>query len=202
VLWALRRSGGWLRSVFPSNPRDAIIALIGQHKYDEYASYINLRPFAASRIPVTIDDTVAIWTYTSSDAWYERINEELWDDDPSAEVFDFSTVLDNSLSKMFGFNGVVFRGYTAEDLNEFLEPYRVGTTRDTPAFTSSTKDVNQAFVGNVLFVINSHTGPEIERFSAFQYEREILFPTNTKFRILAVEKTDDSAVIEIEQVGA
>jgi hypothetical protein len=198
VMRAYRRSSGWIRSFFAPSTKAAIVALIGQAKYDEYGGFVDLRSQGNSPLPR--DEKIAIWTYTSSDGWYQVINEELWEGNASQEVTDFSFVLDVSLSKTSSIEGTVFRGYTADDLDDFLEGYAIGTVREFAAFTSTTKEMNQAFVGNVLFVISAHSGHDIEPFSAYPYEREVLFGTNSNFRVLAVEKSGDSAVIELEQV--
>jgi hypothetical protein len=150
---------------------------------------------------------VAIWAYTcASDGWHFRINGELWDGTPSSEVRRFTSVLNAALSKMYNHPGTVFRGYAEEELDFFLEPYQVGNIREFPGFTSTTKEEALAFYGNILFIIQARTPPfqdrfpDVERFSAVPDEKEVLFPAGTRFRVRAVERVEESAIIELEQV--
>jgi hypothetical protein len=199
----LHRSTGWVRSFFGTTSDAAITALVGQPKYQEYGIYVDSRDKgerAASAAPTTRDERIAIWAYTCNDGWFRRVNSELWEGSVSSEVTDFSHVLEGSLAKMFFFAGPVYRGYPADDLEEFLENYSVGSEKKIPAFTSTTKELEQAFEGNVLFVISARNGHDVERFSAFPSEREVMFDMNTSFRVLGVEQSGDSAMIELEQV--
>lgn len=196
----LRRSGNWVQSFLRPSIKNSIISLIGKDKYDQYLTWIGLREYIPTSRPMSDDEQVAIWTYTSDDGWHQRINEELWENRATKEVADFAYFLDAALPNTFRFPGSVYRGYTSDDLEDFVQGYSVGAVREFPAFTSTTKDLNQAFVGNVLFVISAQGGADIESLSALPAEQEVLFSTHTKFRTLAKEMTGNTAVIELEQV--
>jgi hypothetical protein len=197
---ALRRLGNWVRSFLRPDIKNSIISLIGKDKYDQYLTWIGLRGHILTARPMSADEQVAIWTYTSDDGWHQRINEELWENRATREVTDFAYYLDATLRSAFKFHGPVYRGYTSDDLEDFVQGYSVGAVQEFPAFTSTTKDLNQAFVGNVLFVISAQHGGDIEELSALPAEQEVLFSTRTKFRTLAKEMTGNTAIIELEQV--
>lgn len=196
----LRRSGDWVRSFFRPGIKNSIISLIGKDKYDQYSSWIRLRGYVLTDRPMSAQEQVVIWTYTSDDGWYQRINEELWEHWATKEVADFAYYLNFALSKTVRFRGLVYRGYSSDDLEDFVQGYSVGAVREFPAFTSTTKDLNQAFDGNVLFVVSTQDGGDIENLSALPAEQEVLFATHSKFRTLAKEITGNTAVIELEQV--
>jgi NAD:arginine ADP-ribosyltransferase len=118
----------------------------------------------------------------------------------------FTSVLNGALSKMYHYSGIVFRGYSEEDLDFFLEDYEVGNVREFRGFTSTTKERELAFYGNVLFIIQARSAPyedrfpDVEKFSAVPEEKEVLFPAGTRFKVRAVERVEESVVIELEQV--
>jgi hypothetical protein len=182
------------------------VALVGSAKYNEYLMYVQTRGWIGAPQFVSEVQRVAIWSYTSPDGWYVRINQELWHGAPSSVVGGFTSVLNGALSRMYNHPGTVFRGYSEADLDFFLGDYEVGNIREFLGFTSTTKKQELAFYGNVLFIVQARTAPcqdrfpDVEQFSAIPDEKEVLFPTGTRFKVTAVERLEESAIIELEQV--
>ena len=66
-------------------------------------------------------------------------------------------------------------------------------------FTSTALDRGEAYAGDVLFIIRSQTGRALGLYAHNHTEREILFPSGTRFNVTFVERDDDTAVIELEE---
>ena len=73
--------------------------------------------------------------------------------------------------------------------------YRPGSAVTEPFFVSSSK----AFSGNVLFVIHSRHGKDVQPYSQHPSEKEVLFTADTRFRVLGVERRGDDTHIEMEE---
>ncbi|HLZ05063.1 MAG TPA: ADP-ribosyltransferase domain-containing protein [Bradyrhizobium sp.] len=148
-------------------------------------------------------ERLAIWIYSSTDQhWYERINGELWSPSCSTEVQQFSEILNVALRKLPTHDGIVHRGYYAADLDEFCETYDVGIVVRWPGFTSTSAVREEAFPGNVLFTIRSYSGRILGLYADKPSEREILFPSGTRYRVTFMERDDDVVVIELEEYAA
>ncbi|WP_329071032.1 putative T7SS-secreted protein [Amycolatopsis sp. NBC_01480] len=91
----------------------------------------------------------------------------------------------SGLNKLPAHQGEVYRGIdiAPHDMNAFLDRYSPGASVREPAFTSA--DMNQAFSGNVEFVIQSTTGKDISWLKdASVGQSEVLFPPGSGFRVL------------------
>ena len=199
--------GALWRAIWPQRDTNAVVALIGATKFSEYSVYVQARGWLwPLRLWVSGAHQVAIWAYTSPDGWHMRVNEELWDHVVSGEVKGFTSVLNSALSKMNHHSGTVYRGYSDEDVDFFIDGYEVGNIREFAGFTSATKALDLAFYGNILFVVHSRDTPnedrfpDVERFSAVPEEKEVLFHAGTRFKVRAVARVEESAIIELEQV--
>jgi hypothetical protein len=96
------------------------------------------------------------------------------------------------------FRGLVFRGYqAAEPLGNFLNRYEVGSISEWSTYSSASRRAENAFFGNVLFAIQSKTGRELPD---YKDEQEIVFLPGTKFKVLAIERQEDNAVVEMAEV--
>ena len=85
-------------------------------------------------------------------------------------------MLDSALEKLPVHRGEVYRGMTVPDIDAIMEDYEVGHTTQWTAFTSTTKNAERAFEGNVLFIIASLNGRELGPYSDKLSEEEVLFP--------------------------
>ncbi|MEU6561079.1 ADP-ribosyltransferase [Nocardia nova] len=134
----------------------------------------------------TADQRRALHTYTDPDAnAYTDLNKRLRDNaelDP--DQHRFAQDISDGLRNLPAHNGTVWRGamLSPEDLARYVP----GETVTEPAFTSSSRDPNRKFSGNVEFVIHSSTGRDISGASARPGEHEVLFDRNTTFEVRGV----------------
>jgi hypothetical protein len=150
---------------------------------------------------LTAADQLAIWIYSNfTSNWYSQLNNDLWSGAPSIATTAFARILNGAISKLPTHVGSVYRGIESRDLDALLAIHHFGATVAWPGFTSSTLDRSEAYAGDVLFVIQSHTGRKLELYAQNHTEREVLFPPGTKFHVTFVDVDDDGATIELEEV--
>jgi len=145
--------------------------------------------------PVFVD---AILKFTEAEQWAlneyissgsYKINAPLRNGDPlTKEQRAMADALDSALKKMPVYEGTVYRSICSDmivDIDEFWEMHMVGTEMTYPAYTSSgTKIFDESM--DIQMAIYSKTGRDIRKYNPGEYE--ILFPRNTKFRVVKVEK--------------
>jgi len=131
----------------------------------------------------------AISTYTRVS--YETLNHSLWNgtiDDVSA-VAAFSHDLSAGLAKLPDYEGAVLRGShpdrpaAAYD----LERYESGSVVIENGYISSTVSPEVEFNGEVLWIIESKHGKDVENLTSVKGEQEVLFDRFTKFFVLSKE---------------
>ena len=150
---------------------------------------------------LTAADRLAVWIYSNfTSNWYQQINAELWSGRPTAAVLAFAQILNGAINKLPAHVGSVYRGIKSRDLDALLAVHHYGATVAWPGFTSTTLDRGEAYAGDVLFIIRSQTGRALGLYAHNHTEREILFPSGTRFNVTFVERDDDTAVIELEEV--
>jgi NAD:arginine ADP-ribosyltransferase len=150
---------------------------------------------------LTAADRLAIWIYSNfTSSWYAQLNSDLWSGKPSPATTAFARILNNAINKLPAHVGSVYRGIESRDLDALLAIHHYGATVAWPGFTSSTLDRGEAYEGDVLFIIQSHTGRRLGLYAHNHTEREVLFPAGTRFHITFVQRDDDSATIEMEEV--
>jgi hypothetical protein len=89
------------------------------------------------------------------------------------------------LFKLPAFQGVVYRGASLPPA--VAEKYQPGITVRERAFISTLADPARVFPGNVQFVIASITGRQVNLVAEVPEEREVVFFTATRFKVLAVD---------------
>jgi hypothetical protein len=96
--------------------------------------------------------------------------------------------LDKALEALPKFKGTTFRGIR-DPQGTKLENIRksVGGTLEWVAFSSTSKDIGRAekFAGpgGIIFNIKGKSGRDVIKYSSLDYEQEVLFKRNTKFKI-------------------
>jgi hypothetical protein len=149
---------------------------------------------------LTAAERLAIWIYSNfTSNWYQQINDELWSGSPSAAVVAFARILNGAIAKLPTHVGSVYRGIESRDLDALLAVHHYGAVVAWPGFTSTTLDRSEAYAGDVLFIVQSHTGRRLGLYAHNHNEREILFPAGTRFHVTYIEQDDDSAIIEVEE---
>ena len=149
---------------------------------------------------LSADERLAVWIYSSTnDSWYERINRELRELNPSEDVRFFAQLLNEALEKLPAFVGEVYRGMTVPDLDAHVDDYEIDVIVPWAAFTSSSREITKAFDGNVLFSIASQNGRGLGVYADKPSEEEILFCSGSKFRVLAAERRDGFLIISVAE---
>lgn len=143
---------------------------------------------------------VAILIYTSSAGWYAEINRQLREQDVTPAVAEFAQLLTAAVETLIPFEGTVYRGIAVPDLDSFLLDYEPGLVVTWRSFTSTTRDPERAFFGNVLFIIEAKNARLLGHYSATPELEEALFSPGARFRVVAVERNGDDAVIELQEV--
>lgn len=183
------------------NVEDAFVQFLGARRYFLDCCKDSHLADGIDAAGLTAADRLAIWIYSNfTSNWYRQLNDELRSGAPSAAVVSFARILIGAINKLPAFVGSVYRGIESSDLDALLALHHYGAAVTWPAFTSSTLDRAEAYAGDVLFVIQSRTGRVLQSYAHNQIEREVLFPPGTRFHITYVERIDDSAVIEMQEV--
>ena len=130
---------------------------------------------------------------------YRRINEQLRTRSVTDRTRREVDVLISALKNLPDFKGDVFRGTTmmARHLTKYQ---RVGEIIIERAFISASRSPLKAFSGNVRFYIVSKRGKDIEQWSAFPDEEEVLFPPGTQFKVLEYVRDENDIEIFLEEL--
>jgi hypothetical protein len=140
---------------------------------------------------LTPAEMLALWIYSSSG--YQMINTALRQGGDNAErVKVYADVLNRALAKLSPYDGTVNRGGTPPQ--NVLDQHQPGAIVTYPSFTSTS--IGSGFGGETRFVIKSKTGRYIGSLSSHYGEHEVVFPTNTRFKVVD-RKKDDSGSTEI-----
>ena len=148
---------------------------------------------------LTGPELVAVFAYTHLS--YKDINAQLragGEMEPNAAAI--ATVLDSALAKLPPYEGNVHRG---ADLHspEQRARYARGNEVTEAAYTSTSRNFGQAFKGNTQWSIMSRTGRDVSFCSAIPKEQEILFPSNTRFKVLHNEKIGAETLVVMKEVS-
>jgi hypothetical protein len=180
----------------------ALGRLIGQEEAHRHAQ--RFQPLDGIIFPesgILGREALAAFIYTTPLTYHETINADLWSEAPGDDTRIVAEALNTCLSKLTRFRGMAYRGFRPKGaLDTFLEKYTPGALVIMPGFTSASRTREKAFAGNVLFTIQSRTGAITWYVSAEFMEDEIIFRTDTTFRVLHVERLRNRAIIELEEV--
>lgn len=134
---------------------------------------------------LTVHEKAIICKY--SEDGYEDLNERLRLNE-GKDISDFGMLLDESLSKLPDYQGIVFRGVemTYGELNKYRLAFINKESVTEHFFLSSSESKAKAYEwskGNhrVLFRILSKRGKVIESVTKYKVEKEILFRYNSNF---------------------
>ncbi len=122
----------------------------------------------------------------------------------------YERYLNQALEKLPNYEEESYRGVALSQTK--IDFYKKAEENDNeitePAFISSSKSmrVAQSFSrGNTIFIIASKTGKEIEQFSFYgsqspQNEKEVLFKSKSKFRVIKVNDSQNITLISLEEI--
>jgi len=137
----------------------------------------------------------AIHNYT--DSGYENLNGTLRKHagkipDADDVLGVSSDTLERAIKKMPKHEGTVYRDiFIPSGDQALLDHYVEGKVIKETTWLSTSRDMNRVKRGT-RWIINSKNGRDVQKLSRFHDEQEILFPPNTRFRVLhkAVEEGD------------
>ncbi len=156
-----------------------------------------------------LEERKAINVYTSGK--YELINGALRGTyQATPEIKNLISLISSGLNKLAPYRGEVYR-YSYLKSTIIKSKYQAGKTVKEPFFVSTSEtregtkidrflsqpplDVKEE---HVFFVIQSLKGKDIEPYSVYQFEKEILFNKGTSFHIKSVSK--DRGYLRIEML--
>lgn len=136
---------------------------------------------------------------------YEDLSSALWRGKITevANVAEFSHDLSTELEQLPDHEGTVWRGSRpmrpASDYH--LERYKPGDVVVENGYTSASTDRNEAYGGQVLWIIESKRGKSIEGLSEKLSEKEVLFDRFSRFLVTAkdYDATEDKYTIYMKQ---
>jgi len=146
---------------------------------------------------LTPEQKAAIRDY--SDSGYRRINEQLRARTVTDRIRHEIEILTSALEELPNFQGDVFRGAAIEEglLRKYQRVRDIITER---AFISASLSPSKAFSGNIRFYIISKRGKEIDQWSAYPDEEEVLFPPGTRFKVLEYGRDGNEIEIFLEEL--
>lgn len=147
------------------------------------------------------DEKNAVTYYISPDSY--KMNEALRENQSlTKEQEKYKKNLDNALNYIPKYKGVVYRSVNfdnQEHLNKILEVFnndnRIGSWNQ---FLSSSKGYYDEDM-NLQFTIKSITGRDIS-LKNDEGGGEILFPRNTKFKLMTIKKENGKILVDLEEI--
>jgi hypothetical protein len=143
---------------------------------------------------MSVAEIAAIKLYTGSA--YHPLNKAIRSG-LTESVKPFMDVLNSALAKLKPYPGMVYRG--ADLPKERIEQHEPGEIVNYPGYTSTSAQLSHS--GADQFVIHGKSGLYIAPFSGIHHEYEVLFPPNTRFKVLSREKTDKGHAYVLEEVA-
>lgn len=142
-------------------------------------------------------EALSIISYTS--ALYERLNKSLRTGKASQSELHFARGLDKALDKMPVYSYTTYR--TVQLTKQDIARYAIGSIVEERQFTSTSKTQDKiGFRGNVKFIIHGKTGRDIEEISLYPYEREVLFKTRKRFKVLDAKTENHFTIITLKEI--
>lgn len=129
---------------------------------------------------------------------YADTNGQLRSNSISEETHNHSVQLNDALSKLPKYTKPTTRG-TKLSTTE-LAKWQPGKIVADHGFMSTTKKSEPDFSGNVMFTVHGKNGRDIQQLSHHDHEREVLFPSGTKFKIVSRTESYGKHHITIEEV--
>lgn len=111
----------------------------------------------------------------------------------------FERQLSKALKRMPEYQGKVYRGVILE--KKVIEKYvkAKGKVISEPLFLSATKNKDKVYSGNVVFEIISNKAREIEHISNSPNDREVLFDSHSKFKVLGIKEVNEKTIITLKE---
>ncbi|AWK03308.1 hypothetical protein HYN56_03360 [Flavobacterium crocinum] len=144
--------------------------------------------------------------YHYTDYGYDYLNKILRD---GGSMPEFGRYLNSSLNKLESFKALCYRAIICNrsDLQKYYDAFANGSVVVEKSFWSCSKSklIAWMFSESPLFIIISKRGKDIEKISKFggvgaQNEKEVLFMSGSKFKVLEIEEKVGRITITLEEV--
>ncbi len=138
------------------------------------------------------EEKKALKSYTSSD--YREINRYIRKGrrPPNEELENYIKSVSSGINKLDKHEGTVYRAESPiKELSEYLNDFQKGNEIQFASFTSTTKEksvIDNFGSGDLVYQIKSKNGREIEEYSDVKQEKEVLFDTETNFKVSKVKQ--------------
>lgn len=193
-LSAQREQAGLAKTLNPFDPKKAF-DLIDDVMADEEIIKSKLKEWGMNK-----GEMRSIMAYTRSA--YKELNFSLRERVMDDNILGFEQVLHRALDKIPNFEQRALFRYAGIERDFALNRYQIDAIVQEDAFVSTSLDPNlNTFYGNTRFVIVGKTGKYIADVSRHKNEKEVLFKSKSKFKVLK-RHTDKNGVLNIymEQV--
>ncbi len=132
---------------------------------------------------------------------YEKLNEDLI----NGKENEYEKYLNEVLDKLPNYEEIVHRGIelSQRQIERYKSAFRNNDKIIELAFTSSSKSqltANEYSRASVIMSIISKTGKEIEMYSKYDYEQEVLFKSKSAFQVLSVDESERIVEIILEEI--
>ncbi|MEO0760110.1 MAG: minor capsid protein [Cyanobacteria bacterium J06648_16] len=161
-----------------------------------------------------VQEDLSMLEFYTGDRFLE-VNQQLRSGNPTDDVKQEVQRVNRALDKMPAYEGVVYRGIRPDSIGEIdgiLAQFRQGESVVFPGFTSTSasESVGRNYaglngIGGVTVAIRSKgvNGRVVAPISRNPAEQEVLFKSNTRFRVVRVEEGEKlgirSAIVVIEE---
>lgn len=168
----------------------------GLQRYKENDLPDNWNLSAIEKYGLSETEAKLIFGYTGG--VYNKLNRDLYNETKNKSSLLYESELNKALDKMPIYKGEVVRHYYAGEEEsqpsafELLLKYNdeIGQVLPFKGFASTSRDLNFHWDGELTYHIQSKTGRMIETMSSHQNEKEVLFKSNSMFRIISVKGKD------------
>lgn len=205
----LTRSFGALTAItgsLPEEEKEQLLMESGKRNLDDTLESMQslryLQRPALRNSGMTLAQKTALFAYTG-DA-YAEINTALRKHD-TEKVEMLRPLIDRTveaLDTLPSYSGKVYRG--AEMPQAFFDEHKPGAKVTYDAFTSTSTKSLLSFKGNTEIMIDAlpedSAGKDIQKFSKFPHEKEILFPPGTDFIVLSHTEKDGRHFIHLKEL--
>jgi NAD:arginine ADP-ribosyltransferase len=152
---------------------------------------------------LSIYEKAIIFAYTDSRSnQHQILNQRLWET-KGLDVNEFGLFLETILDKLEPYRDMVFRGVQEShcDVARYIKAHDDKTIVTEYHFLSASKlvGVAQGF-GRILFRIYGKNAKIIEKVSKFEREQEVLFKSNTSFKVVKVTNNGFSTIITLKEI--
>lgn len=187
----------------PNNTERGLVKFV-ESRYSTDFKQVQAKNIGAELAHLSDHEKTLVYKYTL-DA-YEDLNESLW----AGKESKFELYLNTVLSKLPDLRDLVYRGAALSQgqISRYKRAFEQKETLVELGFTSASKSRQVAEMyskSNTLYRIISKSGKEVEQLAFFgiqgpQNEREVLFRSKTKFKVLGLKTENGKNFITLEEV--